>query len=202
MWQENLSTDKLFFWEEFKLANLTLAQAKEILAKHTTEEHLFTHAAAVSAAMEAMAEYFGEDKEHWAAIGYLHDVDFEKFPEEHCAHVRELLKPEGVSAEDIDTIISHGYGLTASDVKPTTNCQKSLFAVDELTGIVHAYSLMRPEKFAGMSVKSLKKKFKDKRFAAKCNRDVITKGAQDLGIDLGELMELCIKGMAAHAENF
>ena len=182
------------------MEKLTLNKAKEILAKHTTEQHLFTHAAAVSAAMEAMAEHFGADKEHWAAIGYLHDVDFEKFPEEHCQHVRELLEPEGVSADDINTIISHGYGLTGSDVKPETDCQKSLFAVDELTGIVHAYSLMRPEKFEGMSVKSLKKKFKDKRFAAKCNREVITKGAEDLGMDLGVLMELCIKGMSAHAE--
>ena len=182
------------------MEKLTLAKAKEILAKHTTEQHLFTHAAAVSSAMEAMAEHFGADKEHWAAIGYLHDVDFEKFPAEHCQHVRELLEPEGVSAEDIDTIISHGYGLTGADVKPETDCQKSLFAVDELTGIVHAYSLMRPEKFEGMSVKSLKKKFKDKRFAAKCNREVITKGAEDLGMDLGVLMELCIKGMSAHAE--
>ena len=182
------------------MEKLTLAKAKEILAKHTTEAHLFTHAAAVSAAMEAMAEHFGEDKEHWAAIGYLHDVDFEKFPEEHCQHVRELLEPEGVSTEDIETIISHGYGLTGAEIKPETNCQKSLFAVDELTGIVHAYSLMRTEKFEGMSVKSLKKKFKDKRFAAKCNREVIEKGAEDLGMDLGILMELCIKGMTAHAE--
>ena len=182
------------------MEKLNLAKAKEILAKHTTEQHLFTHAAAVSSAMEAMAEHFGEDKEHWAAIGYLHDVDFEKFPEEHCQHVRELLEPEGVSTEDIETIISHGYGLTGAEIKPETNCQKSLFAVDELTGIVHAYSLMRPEKFEGMSVKSLKKKFKDKRFAAKCNREVITKGAENLGMDLGILMELCIKGMANHAE--
>lgn len=182
------------------MEELTLAKAKEILHKHTTEEHLFTHAAAVSAAMGAMAEHFGEDKEHWQAIGYLHDVDFEKFPTEHCQHVRELLESEGVSAEDIDTIISHGYGLTGAEIKPETNCQKSLFAVDELTGIIHAYSLMRPEKFDGMSVKSLKKKFKDKRFAAKCDREVITKGAEDLGMELGELMEICIKGMSEHAD--
>ena len=177
------------------MAKLTLDKAKEILHKHTTEEHLLIHAAAVSAAMGAMAEYFNEDVEHWKAIGYLHDVDFEKFPAEHCQHVRELLKPENISDEDIDTIISHGYGLTGADVKPTTACQKSLFAVDELTGIVYAYSLMRPEGMKGMSVKSLKKKFKDKSFAAKCNREVITKGAEDLGIDISKLMELCIKGM-------
>ena len=184
------------------MENLTLSKAKEILNKHTTEAHLFTHAAAVSAAMEAMAEHFGEDKEHWAAIGYLHDVDFEKFSAEHCEHVRELLEPEGVSNEDIDTIISHGYGLRPINIKPSTNCQKSLYAVDELTGIVHAYSLMRPEKFDGMNVKSLKKKFKDKRFAAKCNREVITKGVEDLGMTLDEVMEICIKGMAAHADEF
>ena len=184
------------------MSKLTLERAKEILHKHTTEEHLFTHAAAVSAAMEAMAEHFGADKEHWAAIGYLHDVDFEKFPEEHCLHVRELLEPEGVDAEDIDTIISHAYGLHPVTVKPTTDCQKSLFAVDELTGIIHAYSLMRPEKFDGMSVKSLKKKFKDKRFAAKCNREVINKGVEDLGLPLDTVMEICIRGMSAHAEEF
>ena len=127
-------------------------------------------------------------------------MDFEKFPEEHCQHVRELLEPEGVSDEDIDTIISHGYGLTRADIKPETDCQKSLFAVDELTGIVHAYALMRPEKMEGMSVKSLKKKFKDKRFAAKCNREVIQKGADNLGMELGELMEFCIKGMIENAD--
>lgn len=182
------------------MENLTLDKAKEILAKHTTEAHLFTHAAAVSAAMGAMAEHFGADKNHWQAIGYLHDVDFEKFPDEHCKHVRELLEPEGISEDDIQTIISHGYGLTQNEISPTTDCQKSLFAVDELTGIVHAYSLMRPEKFAGMSVKSLKKKFKDKRFAAKCNREVISKGAEDLGMDLALLMELCIRGMQEHAD--
>ena len=182
------------------MEKLNLEKAKEILKKHTTEEHLFIHATAVSAAMGAMAEHFGEDKEHWQALGYLHDVDFEKFPEEHCGHVRELLEPENISDKDIDTIISHGYGLTKSNIKPETNCQKSLFAVDELTGIIYAYSLMRPEKFDGMSVKSLKKKFKDKRFAAKCNREVITKGAEDLGMDLNLLMELCIKGMQEHAD--
>lgn len=184
------------------MIELTLEKSKEILKKHTTEAHLFTHAAAVSAAMEAMAEHFGADKEHWAAIGYLHDVDFEKYPEEHCEHVRELLEPEGVSNEDIETIISHGYGLRPIGIKPETECQKSLYAVDELTGIVHAYSLMRPEKFEGMSVKSLKKKFKDKRFAAKCNREVIAKGVEDLGMTLDEVMELCIKGMSAHASEF
>lgn len=179
---------------------LTLAKAKEILAKHTTEEHLFVHAAAVSAAMEAMAKHFGADEEHWAAIGWLHDVDYEKFPDEHCKHVRELLEPEGVAEEDIASIISHGYGLVTEERKPQTDMEKSLFAVDELTGIVHAYALMRPEKMQGMTVKSLKKKFKDKKFAAKCNREIIEHGCQDLGIELSDLMQSCITGMAAHEE--
>ena len=142
------------------MSELTLARAKEILAKHTTEDHLFTHAVAVSAAMGAMADHFGEDKEHWEAVGYLHDVDYEKYPDEHCHHVRELLEPEGVPEEDIRTIISHGYGITTDEVKPESNIAKSLFTVDELTGIVQAYALMRPEGLDGMAVKRLKKKFK------------------------------------------
>lgn len=180
------------------MAELTLARAKEILAKHTTEEHLFVHAAAVSAAMGALAKHFGENEEHWAAIGWLHDVDYEKYPAEHCKHVRELLTPEGVDETDIQTIISHGYGLVTDERKPESNLEKSLFAVDELTGIVHAYALMRPERMKDMAVKSLKKKFKDKKFAAKCNRAVIEQGCQDLGMELGDVMACCIEGMAAH----
>ena len=107
---------------------LTLEQAKKILAKHTTEAHLFTHAAAVSAAMGAMADHFGADKEHWEAVGYLHDVDYEKYPDEHCLHVRELLEPEGVPEEDIRAIISHGYGITTEEAKPETDMEKSLAA--------------------------------------------------------------------------
>lgn len=182
------------------MSKLTLERAKELLKKHTTEEHLFTHAAAVSAAMGAMAEHFGEDKEHWEAIGYLHDVDYEKFPNEHCHHVRELLEPEGVEQEEIETIISHGYGITTDEIEPVSNCAKSLFAVDELTGIVHAYGLMRPEGMDGMALKSLKKKFKDKRFAAKCNREIIQRGIEMLGMEAGDVMQCCIDGMQAHKE--
>lgn len=182
------------------MSMLTLAVAKEILPKHTTEQHLFVHAAAVSAAMGAMAEHFGEDKAYWEAIGYLHDVDFEKYPAEHCQHVRELLAGESVDEEDIENIISHGYGICTEEVKPATNLQKSLFAVDELTGIIHAYSLMRPDGMEGMELKSLKKKFKDKKFAAKCNREIIKNGAADLGMELGDVMACCIKGMTEHKD--
>lgn len=179
---------------------LTLERAEEILKKHTTEEHLFTHALAVSSAMGAMAEHFGEDPEYWRAIGYLHDVDYEKFPEEHCKHVRELLAPEGVDEEDIKAIISHGYGICTEEVQPETDLEKSLFAVDELTGIVTACALMRPTGITDLEVGSLKKKFKDKKFAAKCNREIIKQGAETLGMPLEELMELTIKGMRTEAD--
>ncbi|SHL06457.1 Predicted hydrolase, HD superfamily [Selenomonas ruminantium] len=182
------------------MSRLTMDRAKEILAKHTTEEHLFHHAAAVSAAMGAMAEAYGEDKDHWAAIGWLHDVDYEKYPAEHCHHVRELLASEGVDEEDIKAIITHGYGITTDEAEPVSNLEKSLFAVDELTGIIQAYALMRPEKMEGMAVKSLKKKYKDKRFAAKCNREIIDKGIENLGMELSDVMSYCIKGMSEHSE--
>ena len=173
---------------------LTLAQAKEILAKHCTEEHLFHHALAVSAAMGAMAEHFQGDVEHWQAIGYLHDVDYQEFPTEHCLHVEELLAPEGVSPEEIRTIMSHGWGLCC-DVEPQTDQEKSLFTVDELTGIIMAAALMRPTGISDLEGKSAMKKFKDKKFAAKCDRDVIRKGCEMLNMELSQVMELTIRGM-------
>ena len=183
------------------MSTLTLAKAKEILKKHTTEDHLFTHAAAVSAAMGAMASVFGGDKDHWEAIGYLHDVDYEAFPNEHCHHVREFLEPEGVDEEDIKTIISHGWGLCSDEVEPTTDIEKSLFTVDELTGVVMAYALMRPEGISGMELKGLKKKFKDKKFAAGCSRDVIIQGAEMLGWELDSLFEQTIMAMRSCEEH-
>ncbi len=177
------------------MAKLSLEEAKRILKKHVTEGHLFTHAEAVSAAMGAMADHFGEDKEHWQAIGYLHDVDFEKFPEEHCHHVRELLEPEGLDESDIRSIISHGYGLCTEECAPESNLEKSLFTVDELTGIVMTTALMRPSGISDMELKSLKKKFKDKGFAAKCNRDVIKQGFEMLGLEPDVVMQCCIDGM-------
>lgn len=185
------------------MGRLTLDKAKEIYKKHTTDPFLFVHAACVSAAMGAMADYFhAEDKEHWEAIGWLHDVDYESYPSltEHCHHVREFLAPEGVDEEDIRIIISHGYGICTDEVEPTTPIMKSLFAVDELTGIIHAYALMRPEGMDGMTVKSLKKKFKDKRFAAGCSRDIIQKGFDLLGLDPAIVMQCCIDGMTAHKD--
>ncbi len=179
---------------------LTLEKAKEILPRYTTEAHLFTHAQAVSACMEAMADYFHEDRDHWAAIGYLHDVDYEKYPDEHCHHVHEILDPEGIDNADSEAIISHGYKACGIEREPETNMEKSLITVDGLSGIIMAYALMRPEGMNGMKVKGLKKKFKDKAFAEGVDRQCIKEGVERLGLDMAVVMEACIKGLSAHAK--
>ena len=181
------------------MAQVTMEQAERLIKANVTEQHLFTHARAVSAAMGAMAEHFGEDKAHWEAVGYLHDVDYEKFPEEHLAHTRELLSGEDIDESDIRAILSHGYGI-CTDVEPQTYMEKSLFTVDELTGIVQAASLMRPTGITDLEVKSLKKKYKDKKFAAKCSREVIDKGCVMLGMPIEGVMAIVIKGMQAYAD--
>ena len=181
------------------MAQVTIEQAERLIKANVTEQHLFTHARAVSAAMGAMAEHFGADKAHWEAVGYLHDVDYEKFPEEHLAHTRELLSGEDIDESDIRAILSHGYGI-CTDVEPQTYMEKSLFTVDELTGIVQAASLMRPTGITDLEVKSLKKKYKHKKFAAKCSREVIDKGCAMLGMPIADVMAIVIKGMQAYAD--
>ena len=178
---------------------LTLEKAKEINASMVTEDHLILHAANVSAAMGAMAEHFGADKEHWQAIGYLHDYDYEKFPEEHLQHTAEPLRALGVPEEDIRAILSHGYTICC-DVEPVTDMEKSLFTVDELTGIVQAAARMRPNGIVDMEIKSFMKKWKDKRFAAGCNRELILKGCEMLGMDIRDVAQIVIEGMKEHAE--
>ena len=181
------------------MGKLTLEKAKEINATMVTEEHLILHAANVSAAMGAMAEHFGADKEHWEAVGWLHDYDYEKYPEEHLAHTEEPLRELGVPEEDIRAILSHGYGI-CTDVEPVTDLEKSLFTVDELTGIVQAAARMRPNGIVDMEVKSFMKKWKDKRFAAKCDRGLILKGCEMLGMDIKDVSAIVIAGMKEHAE--
>lgn len=178
---------------------LTLEKAKEINATMVIEEHLILHAANVSAAMGAMAEHFGADKEHWEAVGWLHDYDYEKYPDEHLAHTEEPLRELGVPEEDIRAILSHGYGI-CTDVEPVTDLEKSLFTVDELTGIVQAAARMRPNGIVDMEVKSFMKKWKDKRFAAKCDRGLILKGCEMLGMDIRDVSAIVIAGMKEHAE--
>ncbi len=177
---------------------LTLERAKELNATMVSEPHLITHALSVSAAMGAMAEHFGEDKEHWMAIGYLHDYDYEKFPEEHLQHTKEPLLAAGLEEDEVRAILAHGYGL-CSDVEPITNMEKSLYTVDELTGIVQACARMRPHGITDLEVSSLMKKFKDKGFAAKCDRELIKGGCTMLGMEVRDVAALCIEGMKQFA---
>lgn len=177
---------------------LTLEKAKQLLQTTTTELHLFDHAVGVSAAMGAMARHFGEDEDYWRAVGWLHDYDYEQFPEEHLQHTELPLRQAGVDEEAIRAILAHGYGL-CSQVKPETNLEKSLFTVDELTGLVAAAAKMRPLGITDLEVSSLKKKFKDKKFAAKIDRNVIRQGCEMLGMPLEEVMAICIEGMKPEA---
>ena len=178
---------------------LTLEKAKELNRDHVTKENLMIHSLNVCYAMEAMAKHFGADPEHWKAVGYLHDFDYEEYPEEHLQHTERELLEAGVSEEDVRAIMSHGYGI-CTDVEPLTDMEKSLFAVDELTGIIQACARMRPNGITDLKVKSFMKKFKDKRFAAKCDRELILKGCDLLGMELPEVAGICIDGMRDHAE--
>lgn len=177
---------------------LTLDTAQQLLHTTTTQEHLIQHALAVSAAMGAMARYFGENEDHWHAVGYLHDYDYEQYPEEHLQHTEAPLLAAGVDKASIRAILAHGYGIV-NDVEPITPLEKSLFAVDELTGLISANARMRPHGIADLTASSVKKKFKDKKFAAKINRDVIRQGADMLGLDISALISICIDGMRPFA---
>ncbi|MBR1384953.1 MAG: HDIG domain-containing protein [Ruminococcus sp.] len=178
---------------------LTLQRAIELNSTMMTEESLLLHCKNVCYAMGAMAEHFGGDVEHWQAVGMLHDYDYEKYPEEHLQHTAEPLRKAGVPEEDIRAILSHGYDI-CTDVKPETDLEKSLYTVDELTGIIQACARMRPHGITDLEVKSFMKKFKDKKFAAKCDRGLILRGCEMLGMEIHEVAEICIKGMKEHAE--
>lgn len=178
---------------------LTMERAKELLSTTTTQEHLFLHAKNVMVAMGGLAKHFGEDADHWMAIGYLHDYDYEQHPDEHLQHTEKPLKEAGLTDGEVRAILAHGYGL-CSDVEPVTNLEKSLFTVDELTGIIQAAARMRPAGITDMEVSSFMKKFKDKKFAAKCNREVIRQGCQMLGMEVKDVAAICIEAMKAHAQ--
>ena len=178
---------------------LTLDRAKELLNTTTTEEHLFLHAKNVSVAMGGFAGHFGENEEHWAAIGYLHDYDYEQHPEEHLQHTEQPLLDAGLTAEEVRAILAHGYG-HLNDIEPLTNMEKALFTVDELTGIVQAAARMRPMGITDMEVSSFMKKFKDKKFAAKCDREVIKQGCRMMGMEVRDVAAICIEAMKAHAQ--
>ena len=178
---------------------LTIERAKELLATTTTEEHLFLHAMNVAVAMGGLATYFGEDADHWTAIGYLHDYDYEQYPEEHLQHTEEPLLAAGLAAEEVRAILAHGYG-HCNDVEPITNMEKALYTVDELTGIIQAAARMRPMGITDMEISSFMKKFKDKKFAAKCDREIIKAGCDMLGMEVRDVAAICIEAMKLHAD--
>lgn len=172
----------------------TRDEALSLWHKYNSSESLYHHALSVEAVMREGALKYGEDPEYWGLVGLLHDVDYEKWPDEHCRKAPELLREIGADDDFIHAVCSHGWSI-CTDVKPEKTMEKFLFAIDELTGLVNATALMRPEKMIGISVKSVKKKWSSKGFAAGVNREIIEKGAEMLGVTKEELIELTIIGM-------
>ena len=172
-------------------------QAKELVMRYNKDPFHIQHAETVSKVMGELAKEFDPDRvDFWAAVGMLHDIDFELYPEQHCVKANEMLHELDIDEEMIHAVVSHGYGICA-DVEPTEFMEKVLFATDELTGLIGAAALMRPTGISDKEVKSIKKKFKDKKFAAGCSRDVITTGAQMLGWELDTLFQKTLDAMRA-----
>lgn len=169
---------------------ITRETAVGLLLKYNKEKFHIQHAVTVENVMKDYAEKLGyaDEAAEWGIVGLLHDVDFEKYPEQHCIKAPELLREVNASDELIHAVCSHGYGITV-DIKPEHEMERVLFACDELTGLIGAAALMRPSKsVSDMELKSLKKKFKDKKFAAGCSREIISKGAEMLGWELDKLL--------------
>ena len=175
-------------------------EALELLHRFNESDSLRKHAYAVEGVMRCMARKRGQDEDQWGIIGLIHDLDYEKFPNQHCLKTKEILEERGWPAEYVRAAASHGWGI-CSDIEPQTDLEKVLYAIDELTGLVVTTALIRPSKSVlDVQVKSVKNKWKDKRFAAGVNRAIIEKGAAMLGVGLDELIEDTIKGMQEVAE--
>ena len=176
---------------------MDITKAQEILEKYNTEQFHLQHAATLSGVLRYFAAEFDPGREeYWATVGLLHDVDFEMYPEEHCVKAEEILRDEGFDDSFIRSALSHGWGMTGSKHEPEHIMEKILFACDELTGLIWATTLMRPSKSTkDLEVSSVKKKFKDKKFATGCSRDVVRQGAELLGWELDELFDKTIKAM-------
>lgn len=178
----------------------TREEAYQLLTEYNKGNSLIKHALAVEGVMRYFARKRGEDEEKWGVIGLVHDLDYEQFPEEHCHKSEEILKEKGWPEEYIRAVVSHGWGL-CSEVEPQTELEKVLYAIDELTGLVVTTALVRPSKSVmDVKVKSVKKKWKDKRFAAGVDRSIIEKGAQMLGMELTDLLADTLAGMQKVAE--
>lgn len=186
------------------MKTITRDEAFTLLKKYNKDPFHIQHALTVEAVMKWYANElgYGEDAEYWGIVGLLHDIDFELYPEEHCLKAPEMLREAGVGEDVIHAVVSHGYGITIAcgttlDVSPEHEMEKVLFAADELTGLIWAAALMRPSKSTkDMELKSLKKKYKSKGFAAGCSRDVIERGAEQLGWELQKLLAMTLQAMA------
>jgi predicted hydrolase (HD superfamily) len=178
--------------------NISRHDALQLLKKYNKEPFHIRHALTVEAVMEQFArEYMPQETEYWAMVGLLHDIDFGSWPDEHCQKAPELLREGGVDEPMIRSIVSHAYGI-CSDVEPVEKMEKILFAADELTGLIGAAALIRPSKSVqDMALSSVKKKYKDKRFAAGCSRDIISMGAERLDWTLDELLQKTLDAMKA-----
>ena len=178
----------------------TREEALALLKQYTRSEALINHAKAVEGVMRYMARKFGENEEKWGVIGLVHDLDYEQFPEKHCIKVREILDENGLPEDYIRAVVSHGWGI-CSDVKPESLLEKTLFAIDELTGLVTACALVRPSRSVqDMKAKSVRKKWKQPSFAAGVDRNIIAQGAEMLEIELNDLFTDVIMGMREVAD--
>ena len=186
------------------MKTITRDEAFTLLKKYNKDPFHIQHALTVEAVMKWYANElgYGEDAEYWGIVGLLHDIDFELYPEEHCLKAPEMLREAGVGEDVIHAVVSHGYGITIAcgtilDIAPEHEMEKVLFAADELTGLIWAAALMRPSKSTkDMELKSLKKKYKSKGFAAGCSREVIERGAEQLGWELQKLLTMTLQAMA------
>ena len=178
----------------------TYDEALSLLKEFNKGESLLKHAYSVEGMMRYMARKMGEDEEKWGIIGLMHDLDYERFPEQHCKKSREILEERGWPEEYIRAIVSHGWGI-CTNVEPQTEMEKVLYAVDELTGLITAVAIIRPSKsVADLEAKSVMKKWKDKSFAAGVNRSVVEKGIMMLGVELRDLVTDVIMGMREVAD--
>lgn len=180
------------------MADLTRSEAWELLTKYNKEPFHLRHALTVEGIMKYFAKELGyaDEADFWAQVGLLHDLDFEVYPAEHCLKSQEIMREHGLDERLIRATASHGYGLAQNDIEPQHQMEKVLFAIDELSGLIGAAAIMRPSKSVmDLELKSVKKKYKDKKFAAGCSRDVIEKGAANLGRTVDELIEKTILAM-------
>ena len=186
------------------MTQLTREQALDLLKEYNHEPFHLRHAFTVEAVMDWYAKElgYGDQAAFWAMAGLLHDLDFEQYPDEHCVKVREIMESKDLDPALIHAVVSHGWGMTDGDAQPEHEMEKVLFAADELTGLIGAAALMRPSKSVqDMELSSLKKKYKDKRFAAGCSREAIAQGAEQLGWELNDLLDRTLQAMKAREAN-